>query len=293
MIRRALAMTALVATVAMGIPLVGADGRSADAPAAGRVHASYQPTDRKVFVLVIGTDARSGNPTNARADAIHIVGVDTRTLRGGVLNFPRDSWVSIPGHGSGKINEALTAGGPELLARTLESITGIKLDYWLMTGFEGFQAMVARLGGVEMSLRQDIYDPGGSGASIQAGKRRLTGVDSLAFVRTRKSLPGGDVTRTTNQGRFLIAMLKELRGEVARDPAAVLRWHIVGMGNTRMSLSPDEAFRLGVLATQIRPSRVGNVTVPVSIGSVGAASVVFISPGAESIYRRFERKAAL
>jgi polyisoprenyl-teichoic acid--peptidoglycan teichoic acid transferase len=286
-------MTALVASVSVAIPLVGEDERSGAAPKAGRVHASYQPADGKVYVLVIGTDARSGNPTDVRADAVHIVGVNTRTLRGGVLNFPRDSWVSIPGHGSGKINEALQAGGPELLAQTLESITGIKLDYWIMTGFEGFQTIVARLGGVELKLRQDISDPGGSGANLRAGKRRLTGVDSLAFVRTRKSFPGGDVTRTTNQGRFLIAMLKELRGEVARDPAAVLRWHIVGMDNTRLSLSPDEAFRLGVLATQIRPGRVGNVTVPVSIGSVGAASVVFISPGAQSIYRRFERTAAL
>jgi LCP family protein required for cell wall assembly len=287
-------MTALVVAVAVAIPLVGANPHGAAAPmTAGRVHASYQPTDGKLFVLVIGSDARSGNPTNVRADAIHIVGVNTRTLRGGVLNFPRDSWVSIPGHGSGKINEALNAGGPELVAQTLESLTGIKLDFWVMTGFEGFQSIVGRLGGVELHLQQDIHDPGGSGASLQAGKRRLSGVDSLAFVRTRKSFSGGDVTRTTNQGRFLIAMLRKLRSEVAQGPAAVLRWHIVGMDNTRMSLTPDEAFRLGVLATQVRPHRVGNVTVPVSIGSVGAASVVFISPGGQSIYRRFERTAAL
>ena len=287
-------MTALVATVAIAIPAVGGDRRGAAAPVtAGRVHASYRPTNGKLFVLVIGSDARSGNPTDVRADAIHIVGVNTRTLRAGILNFPRDSWVSIPGHGSGKINEALNAGGPQLLARTLESITGIRLDYWVLTGFEGFQSIVARLGGVELRLNQDVRDPGGSGANLQAGQRRLSAVDSLAFVRTRKSFAGGDVTRTTNHGRFLIAMLRKLRAEAARDPAAVLRWHIVGRDNTRLNLSPDEAFRLGILATQIRPRRVGNVTVPVSIGSVGAASVVFISPGAQSIYRRFERTAAL
>jgi LCP family protein required for cell wall assembly len=294
MIKRSLAMTALIVSVIVAVPLLGA-GRRGEAAAmvAGRVHASYHPSNGKIFVLVIGTDARSGNPTNARADAIHIVGVNARTLRAGILNFPRDSWVTIPGNGSGKINEALVAGGPELLARTLENLTGIRLDYWVMTGFEGFQRIVGRLEGVKLHLRQDIFDPGGSGANLRAGKRRLGGVDALAFVRTRKSFAGGDVTRTTNQGRFLIAMLRKLRAEVARDPAAVLQWSAVGRDGTRLSLTADETFRLGVLATQIRPGRVGNVTVPVSVGSVGAASVVFISPGAQPLYRRFERKAAL
>lgn len=294
MIKRSLAMTALVASVVVAVPLLGGSGRGkAAGMLAGRVHASHQPSSGKTFVLVIGSDARSGNPTNARADAIHIVGVNARTQRAGILNFPRDSWVTIPGHGSGKMNEALTVGGPELLAQTLENLTGVRLDYWVMTGFEGFQRIVGRLEGVKIHLRQDIYDPGGSGANLRAGTRRLGGVDSLAFVRTRKSLAGGDVTRTTNQGRFLVAMLRELRAEVARNPAAVLQWSAVGRDGTRLSLTPDETFRLGVLATQIKPRRVGNVTVPVSVGSVGAASVVFISPKASALYRRFERKAAL
>jgi hypothetical protein len=37
----------------------------------------------------------------------------------------------------------------------------------------------------------------------------------------------------------------------------------------------------------------GNETVPVSIGAVGAASVVFISPGAEHIYARFKENGYL
>ena len=97
---------------------------------------------RALFVLVIGNDARAGNPDRSRADAIHIVGLDTKTLRGGILNFPRDTWVSIPGHGSGKINEALYDGGPQLLARTLENLTGIRIDLWVMTGFEGFKPVM-------------------------------------------------------------------------------------------------------------------------------------------------------
>lgn len=259
----------------------------------GRVHRDFQPRNGKVFVLIIGNDARSGNPDTARADAIHIAGVNTKTKKGGILNFPRDSWVSIPGSGKGRINEALYRGGPELLARTVEEITGIRLDYWIMTGFQGFQGLVEGLGGVGMKVQRDLYDPTGSGAQINRGYQNLGPKDSLAYVRTRHNFPNGDIDRTANQARFLLAMLRKLRRQVARSPASLLRWIIMVRRHTRLDITPQETFRLGVLATQVSARDVGSETVPVTVGSVGAASVVFISPRANPIYARFERTAAL
>jgi LCP family protein required for cell wall assembly len=241
---------------------------------------------------VIGSDARQGNP-NLRADAIHIAGINTRTMRGGILNFPRDSWVSIPGYGSARINDALYRGGPQLLARTLEIETGIRIDYWVMVGFEGFRKIIDRLGPIRMTIPRPIYDYGGSGASIRAGKQGLGPLDALAYVRTRKAFGGGDVTRTTDQARFLLAMLRTLRADVRGSPASLLRWMAVARRYSRLDISPQEMFRLGILTSQVLPRRVGNVTVPVSLGFVGAASVVFIQPAAHSIYRRFERKGSL
>jgi len=43
----------------------------------------------------------------------------------------------------------------------------------------------------------------------------------------------------------------------------------------------------------VKPGDVDNVTVPVTVGSAGAASVVFIQPGANSIYSRFKAKGSL
>lgn len=259
----------------------------------GRVRASFQPTDGKVFVLVIGNDARSGNPTRSRADAIHILGINTKTMRGGILNFPRDSWVSIPGYGMGKINEALYHGGPELLARTLENLTRIELDYWVMVGFEDFINIVRSLRGVTMNVPAPVYDPGGSGARLKAGKQKLLAQQALAYMRTRKSFTGGDVTRSTNHGRFLLAMLRKLRAETAQNPAALLRWVATTQRYARYDVSADEMFRLGVVATKLKANDVTNVTVPVSVGFVGAASVVFISSNAQSIYARFRQNAEL
>lgn len=292
MTKRALVLLTLLGLVSAILPLVSSPVSSSPL-LIGRVHARYQPTDGKVFVLVMGTDAREGNPDNVNADALHIAGINTETMKGGILNFPRDSWVSIPGYGEGRINEALHAGGPELVAETLESITGIRIDYWVMVGFEDFRDIVHDLGGVTMDIPQDVYDPVGSGANLKAGVQHLQAHEALSYVRTRKPFANGDVDRTTHQADFLLAMLRKLRRQVEYSPTALFRWTAAARRHARFDLSASEMFRLGVLASQVEPEDVGNVTVPVSYGSVGAASVVFISPEAKDIYARFKETGAL
>ena len=290
---RIAALAAFVVLVATLLSWLGPrPSTPAGAVTAGRVHGSFQPNDGKLFALVIGNDARSGNPDRSRADAIHLVGINTRSMRAGILNFPRDSWVDVPGVGQSKMNDALYRGGPRLLARTLEGVTGIRIDFWVMTGFEGFIRIIRDLGGVRMNVPHRVFDYG-SGARLKAGRQKLKPGEALAYMRSRKTFAQGDITRTTNQGRFLVALLKKLRGDIQKDPATLFRWLATTSRNARSNLSARERFRLGVLATQLRATRVSSVTVPVSVGWAGAASVVFISPEAKSLYRRFEKKGAL
>jgi len=291
MIKRAGILVLVIGLISTATSFVAVPGASE--LVVGRVHRSYQPSDGKMFILVIGNDARSGNPLNSRSDAIHIVGINSETMRGGILNFPRDSWVPIPGYGTSKINEALYRGGPDLLARTLENLTGIRLDYWVMVGFEDFRRIIRGIGGVKMNLPTAVHDPTGSGARLQAGTQVLGEHQALAYLRTRHSFGGGDVTRTTNHGTFLKALLKKLRTQTDRNPATLLRWLSITQRYARYDISAEEMLRLGVTATKLKPKDVGNVTVPVSVGSVGAASVVFISPSAQSIYSRFRQSAEL
>ncbi len=293
MIKRVSALLALLGIVCVLVPVLGSRSEPAAASLTiGRVHEEYQPTDGKIFVLVIGSDARSGNPERSRADAIHIVGVNTEKMRGGILNFPRDSWVNVPGFGSSKINEALYDGGPALLARTLEGVTGIQIDYWVLTAFEGFEGIVDDLNGVKMTIPQRV-DDAWSGAHLPAGKQTLRYWEALAYVRSRHAFSGGDVARSTHQADFLLALLRKLRDEVDRDPTRLLNWIATARRHTKLNVPASEQFRLGVLASKLSAKDVGNVTVPVSIGAVGAASVVFIQPGARDIYKRFRTNGYL
>ncbi len=293
-LRKAVVPLVLLALVCVLIPLTG------DAPVSGaprivgaKAHDSFVPEDGRIFILVIGNDARVGNPNESRADAMHIVGINTETLRGGILNFPRDSYVDVPGHGSMKMNESLYAGGPDLLVQTLERETGITLDYWIMTGFVGFRRIVRDLGNVEMNVPYDIVDPIGSGANLKRGLQELDPTGALALNRARKTLPNGDIDRSTNQGLFLLALLRKFHDEVAASPSAVLKWMAITRQWTRFDIPVEELFRLGVLATQVPTDKVKSVTVPVSIGAVGISSVVFIQPQAKALYRRFEKKGSL
>ena len=293
MIKRAMSLMVALALVSVLLPLTGRPLSSeASGISVGRVHQSFNPLSGKIFVLVIGSDARRGNPDAVRADAIHIVGVNTKTMHAGVLNFPRDSYVNVPGHGSMKMNESLYAGGPKLLAKTLEGVTGIRLDYWVMTGFQGFERIVDDLGGIRMRVPQAIHDSW-SGADLEKGLQVLGPGESLAFNRSRHALPNGDIDRSTNQGLFLLTLLDNLHDDVEDNPASLLRWLATTRENTRLDVSPEEVFRLGILATQMPPENVSSKTVPVKLGSSGAASVVFISPSARSLYARFERTASL
>lgn len=288
--RAAVLATFLASTIAV----LSLSGPGVGAPVlVGRMHEQFQPNRGKIFVLVIGNDERSGNAMNSRADAIHLIGVNTDTMKAGILNFPRDSWVNIPGRGSSKMNEAMLTGGPENLARTLEDLTGVKIDYWVMTGFEGFMGIIDGLGRVKVKLPHAINDPTGSGAHLPAGPQNLGHKSSLAYLRTRHSFGTGDLARTTNHGTYMISMLRKLHEDVKLNPAELLNWISLTKKFTSFDMTSDELFRLAVLASQLPPNKVKNLTVPASTGSVGAASVVFISPSARSIYERFRKNASL
>ncbi|HVM11939.1 MAG TPA: LCP family protein [Actinomycetota bacterium] len=248
--------------------------------AASPLVASKEP----IFILALGSDARPHEPVNRlHSDAIQLIGINPAKGGAGILGFPRDSWVTLPGRGQTRINDAMVYGGPQLAVETVESITGIKIDYYALTSFPEFQRMVKGIGGVTIEIEYPMHDDA-SGTSFDPGRRRLGGADALAFARDRKSAPGGDLGRSDNQGRLLIAALKKLRKDVERNPATLLRWLRTGVENVETDLKLGEIFDLLAGATQIDPSKVRNAVVPATDGEVNGASVVFISDGAQALY---------
>lgn len=282
---------AVAATVIVGG--LGTTGRSGKARAAEVVQinsahgASYVPAlegQRPLFILALGSDARPGQRVaGQRADSIHLIGVDLKRNRGTILGFPRDSWVPIPGHGTSKINTAMVLGGPQLMVRTVESITGIRIDFWILTSFRGLIRMVNDIGGLRVYVPRPMHDRA-SGANFSKGTHRFSGKEALAFARDRHDVPGGDIGRSANHGKLLLAALSKLNKVFDDNPGKLFDWVRAGWKGVTTNLSLTTLLDLALTATSVPPKRVKNVVVPGSTGSAGGASVVFISSSAQRIF---------
>ncbi|HEX6262062.1 MAG TPA: LCP family protein [Actinomycetota bacterium] len=267
--------------------IVSYDVRGRIPPARKVARPMGAPATRRgvLFILAIGSDARPGERVaGARADSLHIIGVNFRKGSVGIVGIPRDSFVPIPGVGTRKINEALFYGGPELTVRTVERLSGIRIDAYLLTGFQGFRSAVTGVGGVRTVIPYAMSDAA-SEAFFRPGRRRLGGRGALAFSRNRHDAPGGDFGRSLNQGRLLMAALREFRSDLRKDPAALLRWVAVGARNLQTDLSLQDTLGLLLAATSVDLSKVRNTVVSGSGAMVGGQSIVRLGSGAQATFR--------
>jgi LCP family protein required for cell wall assembly len=293
-----IAALGLVAALAAGLviavsPHRPATAQSGQAITVQRAHAgSGTPTVKKrIVLLTIGSDSgapkfgRGGSVETGRADALQLVVLDTVRQRGAVVSFPRDSYVPIPGHGTSKINAAMAFGGPPLLVQTFERLTGLTIDYYALTSFDGLTDIVNKVGGVQVNVDMNLRDHF-AGAFLDKGRQTLHGSQALAYARARKTLPGGDFDRSRHQGQILLGGLGTFQRQVAKDPTRVMTWLAVMRDEVKTDLPFPELLRLALLATKVPPSRIQNVPVPSVAGSAGGASVVRLLPGAYSLFAR-------
>jgi LCP family protein required for cell wall assembly len=230
---------------------------------------------RVIWILGVGSDARPGDDMNhSRGDALQLVGINTETGAATAIGVPRDSWVSIPGHGREKINSALYYGGPQGMAGAISDLTGISPDYVLVTRFPFFQAMVDSIGGITVTNPRRFSDPYLKKEGFRQGRIHLGGYDAMAFSRIRKGLPGGDFDRSANQQRTLRGIQARIRSQAAR-PGFIEQGVMTVLAHTSTNAGPAELFEIAEAIAQVRPDRITTCVVRGAVGWVGAASVVF------------------
>ena len=251
------------------------------------------PSRDPFFLLVIGSDARPGQSVNgSRGDSLHIVAVDPKTGAASILGIPRDSFVPVPGAGTTKINEALARGGPELAVKTVEQLSGVHIDAYILTGFQGFEQIVRTVGAISIQIPYDISDHF-SHAFFHRGPTELNPREALAFVRNRHDAPGGDLGRSLNQGRFLVAALAELRDRLRTDPAAIIPWVVAGAKYVQTDLTVSQMIDLILAAPAIDPDRIVNRVAPGSTATIGGRSVVLLGSAARQMFHDLARHASL
>lgn len=150
------------------------------------------------YVLLIGSDSRKGTALytgkasdhaqlDQHADVITLVRVDPANYQLTLVTVPRDT--VLPGESS-KINDTLVHGDPIQTVDAVERLTGVEIDYYLMTTFTAFEDLVDALGGVTVDVPKTVKVPDPSTAEnvtvTKGDNQTLDGSEALAFARARK-----------------------------------------------------------------------------------------------------------
>jgi LCP family protein required for cell wall assembly len=172
--------------------------------------------------LVLGTDRRADGGS-WRTDSIMMVGLDRTNKRAAVFSIPRDLYVSIPGYGYGRINQAdymgerrsPDGGGPALVGGIVEDMLGIRTDHWVRIQMDGFVEFVDALGGVSVYLDCPFSEPIFNLTSqrweafrLPAGENLLDGQDAYWFARLRYN--ESDIGRSRRQRALIWAMRDQI-----------------------------------------------------------------------------------
>lgn len=262
--------------------------------AAERLVAAPLDAGDEYVLAVLGSDAgppRKGRAVTGRADAIHLVVIPADRSSVSIVSIPRDSWVPVRGYGNTKINAGLTKG-PDSMVGTLEDLTGLDVDDWIVTGFRGFEDMIDGVGGVPVDVERRLHDTRGAHSDLQAGEQVLDGTQALAYSRDRKSRPDGDFGRNRGQAKVLQGLHEAL---VARSPSTLELAELTATlrRTTASSIPPARLVRLAALATSIPPERVALEQADGYATMIGKASAVRLTDRAMATFADLRDDAML
>ena len=178
--------------------------------------------DGRINILLLGA-AGEKNAGRDLTDTVMVMSIDPKNKKVALLSLPRDLYVNIPGTQTfTKINSVYKIGlgqnlGPALIKKSVESITGITLNYYLIVNFDGFQKIIDDIGGINVISPRDFYDPTYPGPnysyetfSLSKGLHTLDGKVALQYVRERHSDPEGDFGRAKRQQQVIQAVKSKL-----------------------------------------------------------------------------------
>ncbi len=178
--------------------------------------------DQPLNILLMGADSRVASDPG-RADAIILMRLDPAAGKVRLLSLPRDTRVTIPGHGINKLNQASSGywrdGGTVLLVKTIATdlLPGLTVDYTVKTDFAGFGAIIDALGGVTIDVEERMYYKASDTViDLQPGVQHLNGEQALGYARFRMdavgdfgSWGGQEHGRVVRQKKLIAAVLDQ------------------------------------------------------------------------------------
>lgn len=193
-------------------------------------------------IMVMGSDSREGNLSHlgggkddgARSDTAFLMHISADRKSAIAMSVPRDTMMPIPScplkngrqsraHRLEMFNSAFQIGGPLCTVATVEKLTDLRIDHFLVVNFQGFVDIVDAIGGVPIYLPKKVNDRSGN-IKLKAGCHTVEGKEALDYVRLRHddSLGGNgnDLDRIKRQQAFVSSMIQKVKSTgVLLNPA--------------------------------------------------------------------------
>lgn len=241
----------------------------------------------RMQILILGSDTREGKNSDygsaddskgyGKSDVMMLMDISADNKRVSVISFPRDLLVNVPeckDSTTGReyaartgmmINEAMNEAGIGCAVDTVNQLTGLEVDHFMMADFNAVKELSNAVGGVDVCVSDAIYDPD-SRLRLPAGTSSVQGEQALAFLRTRHAFAdGGDLGRIHAQQGFLSSLTRKIKDEgTLSDPAKMLKIADVVTQN----LTVDEG-----LASVPTLLTIGNRLKDIDVGKVAFVSV--------------------
>ncbi|MFE9924928.1 LCP family protein [Streptomyces sp. NPDC005774] len=248
--------------------------------------------DEAFNILVLGTDKRTGSGNDGYGDAGSVGHADTTILlhvskdrtNATALSIPRDLIVDIPdcptkledgtekvipGLPGARFNRSLGEDGrdPGCTMRTVEEVTGIKPDHFMMADFNAVKTLTSAVDGVDVCVEHAVNDKQ-SKLELPVGTSKVAGEQALAFVRTRHSFGNeGDLDRIKVQQLFLASLMRKMSSsDTLTSPTKLVKLAeaatnalTVDTGIGNVSTLKDVALEL----KKVPPKNISFTTVPV------------------------------
>ncbi|MFJ9349381.1 LCP family protein [Streptomyces sp. NPDC101237] len=259
-------------------------------------------------ILILGSDSRAGanaalhtgKVSGARSDTALVMHIPEGRRQAVAVSIPRDTLVTRPECTSATgstvasarrvmFNSIYSQVGPACVVKTVEQMSGVRMDHYVEVDFAGFKDLVDAIGGVTVTVDQDIHDTS-SGLDLTKGTHRLDGTRSLEFVRTRHGIgDGSDLGRIGLQQQFMIALLGEIqRQDLLGSPVKAYK---IADKLTAALTTDSELASLTKLAEfgrslkGVNPDTMETIMLPVAYDKADPNRVVAAQPQASALWK--------
>ena len=246
--------TGVLAVLLVGVIAFGAywairlQGNITKAPlsaGSSRTESAVNDSTDRMQILILGSDTRDGKNSQygtsddstgyGHSDVMMLMDISADNKRVNVVSFPRDLLVDIPKCTDPKtnkeypaqtgvmINAAMSEAGIGCAVDTVNKLTGLEIDHFMMADFNAVKELSNAVGGVDVCISDAVYDPD-SQLRLPKGTSTVQGEQALAFVRTRHAFgDGGDLGRIKAQQGFLSSLTRKIKDDgTLTNPARML-----------------------------------------------------------------------